>query len=128
MVKQYFAISKLYFDFYKISLPKILNFIDNLPNFGYNEDTMKIINEVQFNNTEALRLFTSIAKPRKNNLRIHYHTLIEISLIIRGRGIYKRNEKTYDIQEGDIFFYRPNEAHCITEICIIYYSILLLKL
>ena len=43
VVKQYFAISKLYFDFYKIFLPKILNFIDNLPDFGYNEDTMKII-------------------------------------------------------------------------------------
>jgi AraC-like DNA-binding protein len=77
---------------------------------------MKIINEIQFNNIEALRLFTSIAKPRKNNLRIHYHTLIEISLILRGKGIYKTNDKTYTIQEGDIFFYRPNEAHCITDI------------
>jgi AraC-like DNA-binding protein len=77
---------------------------------------MKIINEIKFNNIEALRLFTSIAKPRKNNLRIHYHTLIEISLILRGKGIYKTNDKTYTIQEGDIFFYRPNEAHCITDI------------
>jgi AraC-like DNA-binding protein len=77
---------------------------------------MKIINEIKFNNIEALRLFTSIANPRKNNLRIHYHTLIEISLILRGKGIYKTNDKTYTIQEGDIFFYRPNEAHCITDI------------
>ena len=77
---------------------------------------MKIINEIQFNSIEALRLFTSTAKPRKNNLRIHYHTLIEISLILRGKGIYKTNNQTYNIKEGDIFFYRPNEAHCITDI------------
>jgi len=77
---------------------------------------MKIINEIQFNNLEALRLFTSTAKTRKNNLRIHYHTLIEISLILRGNGIYKTSNQTHNIQEGDIFFYRPNESHCITDI------------
>lgn len=77
---------------------------------------MKIINEIQSHNTQALRLFTSFAKPRKNNLRIHYHTFIEVSLVLHGTGIYKTKEKTYTIQEGDIFFYRPNEAHCITDI------------
>ena len=77
---------------------------------------MKIINEIQSNNIDAIRLFTSTAKPRKNNLRIHYHSLIEISLILRGQGIYKINNNTYTIQDGDIFFYRPNEAHCITDI------------
>jgi AraC-like DNA-binding protein len=77
---------------------------------------MKIINEIQFNQIDALRLFISTAKTRKNNLRIHYHTLIEISLILRGNGIYKTNNQTHNIQEGDIFFYRPNEAHCITDI------------
>lgn len=77
---------------------------------------MKIIHETQFNNVDALRLFTSTAEPRKNNLRIHYHTLIEISLILRGNGLYKTNDTVYSIQEGDIFFFRPNEAHCITDI------------
>lgn len=77
---------------------------------------MKIINEIRSNNIDAIRLFTSTAKPRKNNLRIHYHSLIEISLILRGQGIYKINNNTYTIQDGDIFFYRPNEAHCITDI------------
>ena len=77
---------------------------------------MKIIHEVQFNNADALRLFTSNAEPRKNNLRIHYHTLIEISLILRGKGLYKAGNAVYPIQAGDIFFFRPNEAHCITDI------------
>ena len=46
----------------------------------------------------------------------HYHTLIEISLILRGKGLYKTNDTVYSIKEGDIFFFRPNEAHCITDI------------
>ena len=79
-------------------------------------ENMKIINELQFNGIDALRLFTSTAKPRKNNMRIHYHTLIEISLIVRGSGLYKTNNAVYPINEGDIFFFRPNEAHCITDI------------
>lgn len=77
---------------------------------------MNIIHEIQVNNTDALRLFISTAKARKNNLRIHYHTLIEISLILRGNGLYKVNNTIYPIQAGDIFFFRPNEAHCITDI------------
>jgi AraC-like DNA-binding protein len=77
---------------------------------------MKIIHEVQFNNADALRLFTSSAEPRKNNLRIHYHTLIEISLILRGKGLYQTNHSVCSIEEGDVFLFRPNEAHCITDI------------
>ena len=49
-------------------------------------------------------------------MRIHYHSLIEISLILRGKGVYKVNDKIYPIDTGDIFFFRPNEAHCITDI------------
>ncbi len=77
---------------------------------------MEIINEIQFNNSYALRLFTSYASARKNNLRIHYHSLIEISLIVEGSGIYKINGKKHQIKAGDVFFFRPNEAHCITDI------------
>lgn len=77
---------------------------------------MKIIAEIKRNDSVALRLFSSSAAKRKNNLRIHYHSLIEISLIVKGRGIYKTNEKSYPISEGDIFFFRPNEAHCVTDI------------
>ena len=77
---------------------------------------MKIIHEIQCNNIDAIRLFISEAAPRKNNLRIHYHTFIEISLIIKGTGIYKTNNSTYTIKRGDMFFFRPNEAHCITDI------------
>lgn len=77
---------------------------------------MEIINEIKINNFYALRLFTSDASARKNNLRIHYHSLIELSLILEGKGVYKINGKTYEINAGDVFFFRPNEAHCITDI------------
>ena len=116
MVKQYFAISKLYFDFGIFFFLILINFIDILHSMFYNMNTMKIINEIHCNNVEALKIFTSSAKTRKNYLRIHYHTLIELSLVLCGNGIYKTNEKNYDIQAGDIFLYRPNEAHCITDI------------
>lgn len=49
-------------------------------------------------------------------MRIHYHSMIELSMILRGSGIYKTNGKTYTIRSGDVFFFRPNEAHCITDI------------
>jgi AraC-like DNA-binding protein len=77
---------------------------------------MEIINEIQVNNIPALRLFTSDASARKNNLRIHYHSLIELSLILEGSGIYKINGKKHTINAGDVFIFRPNEAHCITDI------------
>lgn len=77
---------------------------------------MEIINEVKLNNNYVLRLFTSNASARKNNVRIHYHSLIEVSLILKGSGVYKINGKSHAINEGDIFFFRPNEAHCITDI------------
>ena len=77
---------------------------------------MATISKIQFNNTDVIHLYTSSATPRKSNLRIHYHSLIEISLILRGNGIYKVGSNHYSISAGDIFFFRPNEAHCITDI------------
>ena len=77
---------------------------------------MEIINTIQLNQTDAVKLFRSLAAARSNNLRIHYHSMIELSLIVRGSGIYKTQSQTYAIAPGDIFFYRPNESHCITDI------------
>ena len=116
MVNIYFYVSTLYFDFYKFFLIKTLILIDFFRLFDYNILTMKIINEFKFNNVDALRLSSSTPEPRKNNMRIHYHAFIEISLILRGNGLYKTNDNVYTISQGDLFFFRPNEAHCITDI------------
>ena len=77
---------------------------------------MKIIREIKFNGTDAIKLFSSEAEPRRNNLRIHYHSLIEISVIVSGSGRYKIKNSVYTIGKGDVFFFRPNEAHCITDV------------
>lgn len=77
---------------------------------------MEIIYELKYNNQDCIRLFTSNASARKANLRIHYHSLIEISLVLDGNGIYKIGNKFHDIKKDNVFFFRPNEAHCITDI------------
>ncbi len=77
---------------------------------------MNIIYEYKHHNIESLKLFTSDAPPRKNSIRIHHHIMIELSYILKGSGIYLSNGREYTIKEGDVFFYRPNEAHCITDI------------
>ena len=77
---------------------------------------MEIIHELKFNNQDCIRLFTSNAQARKSNLRIHYHSLVEISLVLSGKGVYKIGDKITSIKEGDVFFFRPNESHCITDI------------
>lgn len=65
---------------------------------------------------DVVRLFYSIAETRRKSLRIHYHSMIELSLILRGTGIYHTQKRNYQIAPGDIFFFRPNESHCITDI------------
>ncbi len=77
---------------------------------------MNILYEHKQHTSEALRIFTSDAEPRRNSLRIHHHVTVELSLILKGKGIYKSNGNEYLINEGDIFLFRPNEAHCITDI------------
>lgn len=77
---------------------------------------MKTNNESSFIDEKKLRIFLSDATPRKNHVRIHYHTMIELSLILRGTGLYKIGENVHEIKPNDVFFFRPNEAHCITDI------------
>ncbi len=49
-------------------------------------------------------------------MRIHHHVTIELSLVLSGRGLYKTQDREYPIAAGDVFLFRPNEAHCITDI------------
>ncbi len=90
-------------------------FIDIFLPFCY-DNSMEIIYEIPSQKSYALRMFCSNAEPRKSYVRIHHHIMIELSLILSGRGIYKINDKQYSIQAGDVFLFRPNEAHCITDI------------
>ena len=63
-----------------------------------------------------MRLFNSHAGNGKRPLANHHHTMIEISYIKRGSGIYTVGDRVYDIAPGDVFMFGSDEPHCITEI------------
>ena len=77
---------------------------------------MKILHEIFQNGTAALRFFTSEAEPRKNRQHIHYHSFIEFSVIESGSGLYTAHGNSYPITPGSIFFFRPNEAHFVSDV------------
>lgn len=62
------------------------------------------------------KMFISSADTRTNSYRVHKHIEFEISLILRGLGVYNTKTGIYDIRPGDIFIYSTNEYHCITDI------------
>lgn len=62
------------------------------------------------------KMFISFAEMRKNNYRFHKHTEFEISLVLKGSGIYDTKTGSYDIRPGDIFLFSTNEYHCVTDI------------
>ncbi len=71
---------------------------------------------IQQNDNVAVRMKNSYPDPRTNNVKIHYHSTIEIALIREGNGIYRTTDREYNIVSGDMFFFRPNEPHCVTDI------------
>ena len=70
-----------------------------------------------------LTVFKSNATKRNNSFRIHHHIDLEIGYIVSGKGIYKA-KKDHEISSGDIFIYKPNTPHCITDIYTDFMSIL----
>lgn len=77
---------------------------------------MKILHEITQNGSVAARIFSSEVAPRKNRLHIHYHSSIELSLIESGSGVYTSGGRSYPIHPGSIFFFRPNEAHFVSDV------------
>ncbi len=64
---------------------------------------------------ELCHVFRSEKVYRRNFFLIHKHTSLELSLITAGSGRYSTPSGEHDIVTGDIFLYRPNEQHCITD-------------
>lgn len=46
----------------------------------------------------------------------HRHTECELALILSGSGLYTVQNKSYRFGAGDLFLFRGDELHCITEI------------
>ena len=63
-----------------------------------------------------LKSFRSYVTPEKREYREHHHTECELSLFVKGEGIYKVGDVAYRYREGDVFLFGSHEVHCITEI------------
>ncbi len=64
---------------------------------------------------ELCHVFRSEKVYRRNFFLVHKHTSLELSLITGGSGKYSTPSGEHDIAVGDVFLYRPNEQHCITD-------------
>ncbi len=63
-----------------------------------------------------IKSYFSSVPPCTREWRNHYHAECELSTFLKGSGIYKTLEHAYPFQPGDVFVFRANEVHSITEI------------
>ena len=64
----------------------------------------------------GMRSYHSVLSPRKRPYNAHHHTECELSLFIKGAGVYTVGKKKYNFSAGDVFLFGSNEEHCISEI------------
>lgn len=62
------------------------------------------------------RIYESNPTFVRRNFTEHHHTAIEISLVVKGKGMYRIHGEDVEISEGDIFIFGTNEVHWIYEI------------
>lgn len=62
-----------------------------------------------------LRLFQSCTPPLERTLEEHFHPEIEIHVITDGGGIYKIEGQEQTFRAGDVFIFRTNEKHFVTQ-------------
>lgn len=63
-----------------------------------------------------IKMFHSTVPSGRREYREHHHTECELSVLLRGSGVYTVKGREYAFQKGDIFLFGSNEVHCITEI------------
>lgn len=63
-----------------------------------------------------LSLFRSALPARANTFEEHHHTAFEITMVIKGSGIYSTKSAALEFNDGDIFFFSTDEFHWITNI------------
>lgn len=64
----------------------------------------------------VLKTFYSTVSKGKREYREHHHIECELSTIISGSGTYTVEKKDYPFSTGDVFLFRGDEVHCITDI------------
>ena len=63
-----------------------------------------------------MKSFHSTVEAGNRGFREHHHTECELSLLIKGRGVYRVDGRSYTFSQGDMFLFGSNEAHCITNV------------
>lgn len=77
---------------------------------------MQMVGEVRNKQGELLfSMFTSAVAPRKEQYYAHHHAEHELTLILGGRGRY-RAKREYEIAQGDVFFFKNSEPHCVCDV------------
>ena len=63
-----------------------------------------------------LRIWNATVEKCVLPMREHSHNVFEMAVFLSGSAIYRVGEKTYSVNDGDVFVFSSNEQHCITEI------------
>ena len=62
------------------------------------------------------KMYESHADARHRAFRVHYHTELELSLIMSGSGTYNADGRLIPVEAGDVFFYKSSVPHCMSDI------------
>lgn len=63
-----------------------------------------------------LVMYESVPDPDRNSYSEHCHTEIEFCYVLSGGGIYKIEDRQYNIEKGALFIFPSNKPHWIKEI------------
>lgn len=64
----------------------------------------------------VIKTYHSSLHACKRPYRAHHHTECELSVFLKGAGIYAMEKKSYPFLAGDVFLFGTGETHSITEI------------
>ena len=68
------------------------------------------------NRSFSVRLYYNKVSPCKRPSIRHSHPTFEFSFFREGSGVFSTKDKQYPIEPGDVFLFRGNEQHYVTEI------------
>lgn len=74
-----------------------------------------IISEIQLSNS-LLRIFRSSVPLEENDFYEHHHTAFEITMVLKGSGVYATGVSEFDFKSGDIFFFSTDEYHWLKKL------------
>lgn len=63
-----------------------------------------------------IKLFHSSVNKGRREYREHHHTMCELSLCLKGSGIYSVRGESIPFESGDLFLFGADEVHCITDV------------